>query len=203
MLKFAKRWLSILLVVAYCAATGCCNVVARPVPAPMDLNDGSMQIKVDSKYADKDNWSVKFKFFEWDDEYDHWIQEVHLSNGMTLVEVFWLRNGRMLSCRVDHHRTSWDHPPEGVKIRSIYSYMGRVEGVDWNAYGTFAHLPQNRDGSIKTTITDEFNTKYQERNETRGRIVADNRSEGFWWSIRFEEGKLSLQIPEANTYSEK
>lgn len=203
MLKFAKRWLSILVVAAYCAATGCCNIPVRPIPQPMGLNDGDMQIRETYRYSDEDDWSAKFKFYEWDDEYDHWIQEVYLPNGDILVEVFNLVNGQMLSCRVDHHRTKYGVGPSGKEVRLVYSYMGKVEGVDWNSNGTFAHLPQNRDGTVVTDIGSNFNEAYQKSNETRGRIVSDNRPEGFWWSLTYEDGKLSVQIPEANTYPEK
>lgn len=176
---------------------GCCSLPRPPLPVPDE--GASVQIAVDKSEASMKRFSVKLEFYEWEDEYDCLVQEIFLPGGSTLVEVFKMENGRFLRCRIDHHRMEYDEDFLGVYTRRMFLYPANVEGVDWRR--NFAHLPENRDGSVRTTVGPGFNESYQEDHETRGRIVNDDRANGFWWTLEWQNGEVEVQIPEEHRYT--
>jgi hypothetical protein len=68
--------------------------------------------------------------------------------------------------------------------RVVRYYPGYVEGADGTELG-FAHLPQNRDGSMVTDIPDNFNESHQRNHETKGRVVQDDRANSHWYNMRY------------------
>ncbi len=61
--------------------------------------------------------------------------------------------------------------------RKIRIYPAMVAGADFTFLG-FAHLPENRDGSLQTHIPHNFNRSYQKNHETRGKVLVDDRERG-------------------------
>jgi len=178
---------------------GCCSLPRPPVPFP---NIGaSVQIKLNDTEATLTDFDVSINFYEWEEDYEFLVQEIFLPNGTTLVEVFRMENGQQLTCRYDHHSVEFENAFFGVYNRRMFLYPANVEGVDWEK--NFGHLPENRDGSVKTTIKENFNKDYQKKHETQGRIIDDKHDEGFWWSIEWKNGKVSVQIPEEHRYTAK
>jgi len=171
------------------------------VPLPFPEEGAEVQMSVDKVESTFTDFSVRVQFYEWEEDYDCLIQEVFFPGGATLVEVFRMDNGQLLSCRYDHHWVSHEVEFLGVYTRRMFVYPATVEGVDWDY--NFGHLPENRDGSVKTNVSPSFNEKYQLNHETRGRIVTDMRSHGFWWSIEWKNGKAEVRVPEEHRYTAK
>lgn len=180
-------------------SAGCCNMPMLPLDRPE--KGANVQLAVDKIEASFTEFSVQVKFYEWEDAWDCLVQEVFLPGGATLVEVFRMDNGQFLSCRHDHHYTKYKGDFFGVYHRRMFLYPAKVEGVDWDK--NFAHLPENRDGSVKTTVGESFNEKYQKNHVTKGRVVSDRRDHGFWWSIEWKNGKAEVQVPEEHRYTAK
>jgi hypothetical protein len=63
-------------------------------------------------------------------------------------------------------------------------YAAYVEGADATHLG-FAHLPQNRTGSLKTVIPANFNESHQRSYSTQGNIVQDDRKHAGWYHLRY------------------
>lgn len=68
--------------------------------------------------------------------------------------------------------------------RVVRYYPGYVEGADWTPLG-FAHLEQNRDGSLISRIPDNFNERHQRRYVVSGKIVEDDRDNAKWYHLRY------------------
>ena len=178
---------------------GCCFAPMAPIEQPDE--SPSVQMAVESSTADFTEFSVKLKFYEWLGDFDCLVQEVFLPGGKVLVEVFMMENGQFLRCRIDHHRAEYEAPFHGVYVRRMFLYPANVEGVDWSR--NFAHLPENKDGSVVTSIGSTFNEDYQKEHKTIGRVVDEDRSKGFWWGIEWTAGKVTVDIPEAHRYTAK
>jgi hypothetical protein len=161
----------------------------------------SVQIELNDTDATFTEFSVKINFYEWEADYDCLVQEIFLPGGTMLVEVFMMENGQQLSCRYDHHSASTDNDFYGVHHRRMFVYPANVEGVDWDY--NFGHLPENMDGSVKTNISATFNERYQKKHKTQGKVVSDRRDIGFWWSIEWKNGNVTVQIPEDHRYTAK
>ncbi len=112
-------------------------------------------------------------------------------NSVTLVECFRLREVarrdgkhryRLEPFQRDRHFDS-GYRAAGASVREVRverdvrMYLGLVEHASFTFQG-FAHLPQNRDGSVVTRIPSNFNRSYQDNHTTRGRIVHDDRENG-------------------------
>lgn len=187
------------LAIASFVVVGCCSVPRVPVPLP---DQGAIvQVELLSTEASFTDFEVRVNFYEWEEDYEFLVQEVYLPGGQTLVEVFRMYNGQNLSCRYDRHTVSFDNDFFGVYTRRMFVYPANVEGVDWEK--DFGHLPENMDGSIETTVKEKFNESYQKNHATQGRVVEDKRDEGFWWSIEWKNGKVSVRIPEEHRYTAK
>ena len=61
--------------------------------------------------------------------------------------------------------------------RDVTIYPAVIENADFTFLG-FAHLPGNREGSVKTIIPDNFNRRYQGSHQTQGKVVVDDRAQG-------------------------
>jgi hypothetical protein len=116
------------------------------------------------------------------EEYSGMVQEVYLENGDVLVEYF-------PNLIFDYHNTATQN-----HWRYMIIYPADVEGTDGTRTG-FAHLPQSKDGSATTTVGPGFNSWYQDKHETRGRVVRCKRDNPTIWSIRWEDGKAVCDIP--------
>lgn len=68
--------------------------------------------------------------------------------------------------------------------RVVRYYPAFVREADWTALG-FAHLPKNRDGSIRTEIPPNFNERHQRGFIIDGVIVQDDRRKPRWYSMRY------------------
>jgi hypothetical protein len=68
--------------------------------------------------------------------------------------------------------------------RVVRFYPAYVEGADWTELG-FAHLPQNREGSIITDIPDNFNETHQRAHELKGAVLQDDRGRARWYHMRY------------------
>ena len=179
--------------------SACCMMPKLPVPEPG--NGTTVQVELIEAEADLRTFSVKIHMYIWEKDYDCLVQEVYLPGGSVLVEVFRLPHGQFLRCSYDHHTIKHDKDFQGIYNRKMFIYPATAEGVDWD--DDFAHLPQNRDGSVKTLIGRDFNKSYQEDHETRGKVVTDKKEAGFWWSIEWQDGGVNVTIPEEHRYTAK
>lgn len=180
-------------------SVGCCYMPRMPLDRPEE--GANVQMSVDKIESSFSSFNIQVQFYEWEDDWDFLVQEVFLPGGTTLVEVFRMENGQFLSCRYDHHHVKYDVDFFGVYHRRMFVYPAEVEGVDWDK--DFAHLPENRDGTVKTTVGSNFNEKYQKNHVTKGRVIADRRDQGFWWSIEWKNGEVVVQVPEEHRYTAK
>lgn len=121
------------------------------------------------------------------------------SSRLSLVEAFRLdaspaqRDGKWVYTlepfqRDRHFEAGFATVQPGVKAievtRDVKLYPAMVENADFTFLG-FAHLPRNRDGNVKTDVPPSFNRRYQERHETRGSILADDRDAGLNYHISY------------------
>lgn len=90
--------------------------------------------------------------------------------------------------RDGHHDSGYLSVGPMIKQIDVYRvvryYPAFIEGTD-STYLGFAHLPANKDESIRTNIPDSFNKKYQKNYIETGRIVQDDRSRSGWYSLHF------------------
>lgn len=191
---------------------GCGMIPRAPVPQPDD-NIFVEVVLLDAKAEDR-GFDVWVEFEEWT-RHAFIVQEVELNNGDTLVECFQTPNGRFPMGQKDHH---WKETAWPKHWRKMTVYPATVEGADLTMNG-FAMLPENRDGSVKTTVGDNFNKKYRwkgKRNpdtgewenkkeygvlhEVRGQIVADAKYLAVTWHIDYYEGKLTIVLPDGDTH---
>lgn len=161
-----RRLALVMLLLSGCVAT------PRPVPSQTDeigLRFSGVILQFDRK-ADGD-WNAI-------------VQEVS-GDGWSLVECFQIDKGEIVT---DKH--TWGAT---TQVRSMRVYLAVVEDVDWN-YKGFAHLPENMDGSMKTTVGPWFNESYQAAHETRGRVVKMSR-ESLSWRIESDGHHLVADSP--------
>lgn len=129
-------------------------------------------------------WGAARFLFNEQTDYPHVVTELHLEGGYKLVECWKTRYDGWTS--TDFH---WGL--DDGDVRYCFSYPARVENAAWSANG-FAQLRQNKDGSLKTTIGDQFNAEYQRKNPTwnrQGTVVEEDRASGVHWRIK-RVGKL-------------
>lgn len=115
------------------------------------------------------------------------VQEVHLDDGTALVECFRI-DPDSNTFIYDRHRWS-----SQVEQRDMKVYLAVVEGAHWTHNG-FAHLPENMDGSVKTTVSKNFNAAYNWTHETRGKITARS-DEYLTWRIDADAHRLVVEAP--------
>lgn len=132
---------------------------------------------------------VRVRFYE-RTEYQGLLQELDLGNGLYLVEYFRMDDGRMEMCHKDVHFSE-----KGTKeLRKMKLYPADVAGVDYRR--NFAMLPQNMDGSVRTTTGPNFNAGYLKNHQVRGRVVRCDQTRSAHWKIEYDNGKLVVTIPE-------
>ena len=189
------RTLALLLPLLFVAS--CSRVAVQPAAPVAECKVGILvdhgQFKGDGFY-----WQVWFTNHS---DMPHLVQEVYLGGGEWLVEVFEVGKG----CAVRDHHTATDSPHG----RLMFVYPAEVEGVDWS--NGFAHLPENLDGSVKTSVGQMFNASYQlygkwvdgvyipdeprrVKHVARGRVVREERKSGIHWTLSISSGRMTVSI---------
>lgn len=172
------RELRLLLAILILILLPSCAVA--PEPIQVDGNNTEVGIKL---IGQAESIGVVVSFYLESDEYTHVVQEITLGSGSTLVESFhW--DGSIM----DRHY--WNDRPH---YRSMKVYAAVVEGAD-EAHG-FAHLPQNVDGSVKTTVSNKFNAWYWRDYEMRGEITKASPYY-FIWTIEDDGKTITVSLPE-------
>ncbi|MBX3460135.1 MAG: hypothetical protein KF696_09290 [Planctomycetes bacterium] len=202
----------LLLLLGGCATVG--NYVAAPIE-PARLPEYTLELEVRGQPEwDEDRYEVSLGFelrakdeFSYNAVVQEIVQEVvytrydgrEIRETLTLVEAFKLTRigyddgGRVVyrlpSFQRDRHyeRGYLSVGPmiETVDVwRVVRFYPGYVEGADWTTLG-FAHLPQNRTGSIVTDIPDNFNETHQRNHELKGAVLQDHRDNARWYHMRY------------------
>lgn len=177
----------LLIVVIALLAAGCCAPRLDWADIP---EDQPVSIEFLDQQVPSGDWiyRVRVRFYE-RTEYEGLIQEIHFSDGNTLVEYFRMDDGRMEVCHKDvHTRIGMDY-----EVREMIVYPANVEGVDYR--GTFAMLPENMDGSVRTTTGTNFNKDYRKNHAVKGRVVSAALDLAVHWSIEYNHGELTVTIP--------
>ena len=138
--------------------TGC--VASRPLPQPSANNEVGFVIKGVRVHFSGDKAQG----------YNALVQEIRLDNGDSLVEAFKLDTDWIW----DSH--TWSSTEE---VRHMTIYLAQVEGADWSPIG-FAHLPENHDGTLRTTVGRGFNSRHQRRYATQGTITKRSPHQMVW-----------------------
>ena len=81
--------------------------------------------------------------------------------------------------------------------RVVRYYPAFVREADWSSLG-FAHLPQNRTGTIRTEIPKSFNERHQRGYNIDGEILQDDRRVPRWYSMRYSWKRLDDGRPSAD-----
>lgn len=195
----------LLISVILFACTGC-GVIPRPsLEKPENASDVMIRIEEKKVFTpneiekqnpeDKKSYIIKLEFLEWT-KFEGVAQEIQLSDNVWLVEYFKTPNGRIPAFFYDVHHSNIIY-----EKRKMFVYPANVEGVDYS-FNYFAHLPQNLTGSVKTNIGPNFNKRYQDGHQTRGKIVSEDRAKGFYWEFEYNSGTLTIVIPAENLYRE-
>lgn len=170
-----------LFIVLWGLTSGCVSHQHTP-------KQGDVQVRYVDHYVEDGKEEIQLWLYHTLD-YEGMVQEVYLESGAVLVEYF--NNGRF-----DYHRPGGDD-----HWRYMVIYPANVEGAMQTPSG-FAHLPQNKDGTAKTTVDHGFNRWYQDRYPTTGRVVKHKRDNPTIWALRWENGKLDVTKLEKVTPSE-
>ncbi len=152
------KWL---LVIAVATFTTCC---ASPRPVVPNQTD-EIGFRIRGVY-------VEFQR-EVGGDWNAGVQEIEFHDGTVLVECF-----KMEQWEYVYDRHLWS---DSKAVRSMKVYLAVVDGVDWDHKG-FAHLPQNKDGSLKTNVSAHFNFTYQQYHKTQGSVVKQS-DEYMTWRI--------------------
>ena len=202
----------LLLAAGGCATGG--NYVAAPVePGVLPPYTVGIELRGEPEW-DEDHYEVSLGFelrardeFAYNSIVQEIVQEVvyerfdgrKIRETLTLVETFRLhRFGtddkgevvyRLPSFQRDRHfeRGYLSVGPMIKQIdvwRVVRFYPAYVEGTDSTHLG-FAHLPQNRDGSIVTNIPENFNETHQKNYDTRGLVGQCDRANAKWYHMRY------------------
>lgn len=134
---------------------------------------------------DGPGYKIRVRFYLWSDR--KWVIQEGYVDGDGLVECFKMPFPPL---RVDVHFASKTTHDE----RIFLVYPGDVVGADLHA-GYFAMLPENEDGSIKTTTGPRFNEEYLKDHKIQGRVINSQKDRGFIWKIHFDGEDLRLEIP--------
>lgn len=198
---------------AGCAGAG--NYHAQPV-APASLPQYVLKAEpLGEPQHDEDGYDVSLGFelrAQGEFDYNAVVQEIvqealylrydgrQIRETLTLVEAFKLRrvgvdeSGKVIyrlpSFQRDRHfergYLSVGPMVKSVDVwRVVRYYPGYVEGADWTSLG-FAHLPEARDGCIKTVIPPNFNESHQKSYALSGRVVQDDRRNAGWYHMRYQ-----------------
>ncbi len=204
------------------------NFDAQPV-TPNELPEYSVELEQqgDPDY-DEDGYDVSLGFdLRADDEFQYnaiaqeIVQEAvyyrydgrRIRETLTLVEAFKLhrvgtdRDGtvryRLKPFQRDRHfERGYSTVSPMIKrievCRVVRFYPAFIKDADWTPLG-FAHLPQNRMGSIVTTIPDNFNETHQRKYLTTGEVLQDDRTRSHWYHMKYRWWREpSGKRPQAN-----
>ena len=195
-----------------CAGTG--NYKSSPVqPEVLPEYTLTLEQRGEPEY-DEDRYEVSLGFelraqdeFSYNAIVQEIVQEVvyerfdgrKIRETLTLVETFKLQRVgrddtgevvyRLPSFQRDrHYERGYESVGPMIKQidvwRVIRFYPAYVQGADWTDLG-FAHLPQNRTGSVVTDIPENFNESHQRKHELKGEIVQDDRTQSHWYNMRY------------------
>jgi len=195
-----------------CASAG--NYKAAPVE-PQVLPEYTLELELRSEPEyDEDRYEVSLGFelrahdeFAYNAVVQEIVQEViyerfdgrKIRETLVLVEAFKLnRVGRDDDGKIVYRLPSFQrdrHYERGYESvgpmikqidvwRVVRFYPGFVEGADWTELG-FAHLPQNRMGSMVTDIPENFNESHQRKHEHTGAVLQDDRDKSRWYHMRY------------------
>jgi hypothetical protein len=168
-----------LILASFMIMSGC--KIAR-APHPNFAQPLVVDVRVEYVKSGDDFYTTHVQLYNWSD-LPGLVSEVYLSRTQTLVEYFDMPNGRFPVGQRDNHSTF--NMPNTTASRWIYTYPAEVEDTDMSALG-FAELPENRLGTVKSTIDPtRFNADHNSKHQRQGRVVRDARSQGIWWSIRY------------------
>lgn len=201
------RKLLVPVVLSILLLAGCVTSQSNPISAqeaPVDPPaveqpqevQAKVKVQLYSMSVGEDYFRIRLRIHNLSDVHTTLVQEVVLSTGETLVECFVFSPGMHI---IDMHSQSG---MTEKTVREMFIYPATIEGVDLHR-GVFGHLPQNKDGSLKTDIPFYFNMQYQMQYKTQGRVVEDNKPAGVRWSITYEPGevpKVTLRVP-GKTYT--
>ncbi len=74
---------------------------------------------------------------------------------------------------------------ERIEIRrEVFAYVANVAGADFSPAG-FAHLPTSEDGAVKSSVGRDFNQRYQQAHQTRGRVVQSATAWGMTYRMSY------------------
>lgn len=187
--KFYEAFVALIFVVGLVVTSAC----AAPTYYIADVPEDEAVVEVewlDARFRE-DGFSVRVKFSENFSYFEGVIQEIEFDPDgdgdvdYVLVEYFKLTSGRMVFS-YDHHSGSDAH-------RRMTVYPANVRGVDY-MYGSFAHLPQNMDGSRVTYIPETLNMTYTSSHDTIGEITAHARDRAVVWEIYWDRGSNQLEV---------
>lgn len=156
-------------------------------PSLPDVREGEPSVFVQyiktTKERDTGNEKIQVRFHHNVSGYDGVVQELLLPSGETLVEYF--RN----------HGDDFHDMKASDSWHECLIYPANVEGVDATGSG-YAQLPQNLDGSVKTTTGEKFNGWYWKDYKTQGRVTKAARHLATRWKVTWIDGKASIEIQE-------
>jgi hypothetical protein len=151
-----------------------------------DLSSEVKMILYKAEIQEK-GFEVKVKFVKKTGEYEAVIQEVFVpSQNIKLVETF----KPSLFGKDVHFSQGEDGKFKQYRFMKVY--LGDIEGADWDHFN-FAHLPQNKSGLVKTSISKNWNTRYTSSHKTRGRVIRQSSVSGNW-DIEYDGIKRILII---------
>ncbi len=162
---------------------GCVSVRMLPEVAP---GESAVFIQVYRVGVEKDspNEAIRLYFSHNVPGYEGFVQEVAGESGVVLVEYF---HGNRTG---DYH---WRGDPDTWSVCIVYP--ATVEGIDATSSG-WGHLPQNRTGSVVTNVGPGWNSNYQKKHKTQGKVVKDARHLATTWTATWTGGKASYEIQE-------
>lgn len=202
----------VLLVLIGLLGTGC---VSMQLPEPYIQEETKFtNVTLDEAWCKNRGFDIYVRMWE-KTKYNYIIQEITLNNGDSIVECWELPHGRFYDSQRDHH---WKTDAWPYHARQMIVYPGTVEDADLTS-GGFAMLPENQDGSVKTTVGANFNAgyrwkgqlnhqtgeieydpKYGINHEIRGRITESGHAMGVTWNFVYERGKLMIFLPDGSVH---
>lgn len=180
-----------LIVLAGCVATN------PMIELKSSSNGAEIALELTKVETRDKGFEIHLEFTEWS-HHKGIIQEIELLSldgtvSYTLVEYFGTPNGVYGDTLYDRHRTT----NANYQIRRMRLYPATVEGIHLTST-RFGHLPQNRDGSMVTSIHPNFNKEYQDNYPTTGRVVDDDRDNSIFWGIDYFYQHLKVLLPDGS-----